>query len=51
MKIIFNELKLFEKFYGLKINAGKTQILATSIQLKNAITNKYSTNYTNYKTI
>ena len=41
IKIIFNELKFFEKFSGLKINAEKTQILATSTQLKNAITNKY----------
>ena len=41
IKIIFNELDFFEKFSGLKINAEKTQILATSTQLKNAITNKY----------
>ena len=41
IKIILNELKLFEKFSGLKINAEKTQILATSTQLTNAINNKY----------
>ena len=35
------KLKLFEKFCGLKINARKTQILATSIQLKTKIINEY----------
>ena len=34
-------MKSFEKFSGLKINAEKPQIIATSTQLKNAITNKY----------
>ena len=41
IKIILNELKLFATFSGLKINAEKTQILATSIQSKNKITNEY----------
>ena len=41
IKIIFNELKLFEKFSGLKVNSEKTQIMATSSQLEKAITNNY----------
>ena len=41
IKIIFNELKLFEKFSGTKINAEKSQMLTISIQLKNKIINEY----------
>ena len=41
IKIIFNELKLFEKFSETKINAEKSQMLTISIQLKNKIINEY----------
>ena len=48
IKIIFNELKLFAT--RLKINAEKTQILATSIQYKNK-NHLRNTHYLDYKII